>query len=82
MPAVARRGWNVTPFGVGFDALHSNMVGKLMFLISVKPNQSESNQIKPVQTFSSGELGGGGWVRRAVIEGLKMGRFDQTLLNH
>jgi hypothetical protein len=56
------------------------MVGKLMFLSSVKPSQSESNQIKPLQIVSSMETGVGMMLTADVAEGYGMGRFDATLL--
>ena len=80
--SVARRGREVAFFRVGFEALHSNMVGKLMFSNSIKPNQSESNQIKPVQINSSVEA----WVDMVltadVTEGDGMCHYDATLLVH
>jgi hypothetical protein len=49
VPALARSGRELALFWV----LPSKMVWKLMFLSSVKPDQSESSQIKPAQTISS-----------------------------
>jgi len=80
--AGARRGRKVVLSGLGFGVLHSNMVGKLMFLSSVKPNQSESNQIKPVQTISSAEPRTDGVLTAAMTEGMEMGLFDATLLKY
>jgi len=67
---------------VEFRALPSNAVGKLMFQSSVKPNQGESNQIKPAQTISSAKAGVEGVLTRDVAETLKMGHFGATILDH
>jgi hypothetical protein len=51
-----------------------------MFLSLVKPSQSESNQMKIKQVISSAEIGAEGVLTRDVTEGLRMGRFDATIL--
>jgi hypothetical protein len=60
--------------------LPSNMVGKLMFERSVKPNQGQSNQIKPDQTISSAETRVDMGLTAEVFESQEMGRFEATLL--
>jgi len=78
----AQQGFKVQSFEtrVEFTVLHSNMVGNIMFLSSVKPSQSESNQIKPLQIVSSMETGVGMMLTADVAEAYGMGRFDATLL--
>jgi len=62
--------------------LHSNMIGNIMFGGLVKPNQSKSNQIKPVENMSSRDAGVEASLMATMQKGLKMGHFEATLLEH
>jgi len=53
--AVARGGRTLAIVEAGFEVLPSNMMGNIMFGSLVKPNQGESNQIKPAENICSGE---------------------------
>jgi hypothetical protein len=48
----------------------------------VKGSQTKSNQFKPAQNVSSEETAADMALKADVTEGLKMGRFEETLLLH
>jgi hypothetical protein len=65
----------------GFEGLYSYLIGNVMFERSVKPNQTKSSQIKPVNIIASREAAGGAALAGRAGEGLGLRRFDQMLLH-
>jgi hypothetical protein len=67
-------------FCVGFHALHSYLIGNIMFPFAVRPGQSGSNQVRVGQTIRSSEARERRVLAAEVIKGCEMARFDATLL--
>ena len=65
---------------VGFDGLHSYLIGNIMFPFAVRPGQSGSNQVRVGQTIRSSEARERRVLAAEVIKGCEMARFDATLL--
>ncbi len=74
---VTRSGWTASVIWAG---LRSNSIGKVMFEWSIKPRQSQSDQIKPFQNTASRETAGGATLARRVGEASRLRRFDAILL--
>jgi hypothetical protein len=66
---------------VWIEAFPSNIMGNIMFGGLVKPNQGESNQIKPVANICSGSVGVEAGLAARRRKGLGMGHFDASLLD-